>query len=79
MFPLVPLPKKCVTFETPAIKIYITEGFPLVPLPKKCVTLESFYIAMGNPWFVSISSTSEEVRDVWIDELLIRPVVKCFH
>ena len=40
MFPLVPLPKKCVTSITQKAidKVATAHSFPLVPLPKKCVT-----------------------------------------
>ena len=40
-FPLVPLPKKCVTFDPCGSKESNLSVFPLVPLPKKCVTMKS--------------------------------------
>ena len=39
LFPLVPLPKKCVTIiAVPIASPTFQRMFPLVPLPKKCVT-----------------------------------------
>ena len=40
LFPLVPLPKKCVTLASDLIGTarQLEAMFPLVPLPKKCVT-----------------------------------------
>ena len=41
VFPLVPLPKKCVTRGPQRTVNRQSPKFPLVPLPKKCVTMEA--------------------------------------
>ena len=65
LFPLVPLPKKCVTGYAIDRLTFVPTWFPLVPLPKKCVTVDLAYLCLSiSGQLVSISSTSEEVRDV---------------
>ena len=50
-FPLVPLPKKCVTKSLAPKKSGEPDKVPLVPLPKKCVTYKPDMPRHDGPCF----------------------------